>query len=229
METQATIRQNIENARKITDAYPNAEIMAVVKTRTVEEINFVIRECGIRLLGENRVQELLTHYDALDPSADIHMIGSLQKNKVKYIIDKVSMIESLDSVSLAAEIEKHAKKNGIVMPVLIEINIGKEESKGGILPEQLSDFCEQIKQYENIAPMGLMTIAPIQSEKENYHPYFAEMQNLLENIFRLHFPDVKNPKLSMGMSGSFEIALQNGSTTVRLGEGIFGKRAYPTK
>ena len=229
MEAFETIRQNIDRARKVVDAHENAEIMAVVKTRTVEEINFAIRECGVTLIGENRVQELLSHYEALDKSARIHLIGSLQKNKVKYIIDKVEMIESLDSLSLAAEIDRHAKKHGLVMPVLIEVNIGKEESKGGILPEELPAFCEDLRAFENIAPMGLMTIAPIQTEKEGYRPYFSEMQNLLKNEFSMHFPDVKNPKLSMGMSGSYEIALKYGATTVRLGEGLFGKRAYPAK
>ncbi len=229
METFETIKHNIENAKKILADYPNAEIMAVVKTRTAEEINFVMRECGITLLGENRVQELLSHYEAIDHSADIHLIGSLQKNKVKYIIDKVSMIESLDSLSLAAEIDRQAKKHNLTMPVLIEINIGKEESKGGILPEELSDFCEALREYENIAPQGLMTIAPRQEDKNGYHPYFAEMKKMLDTVFKSHFPNIKNPKLSMGMSGSYEIALQNGATTVRLGEGIFGKRAYPQK
>lgn len=229
METLEIIRQNIERARAVVDAHENAEIMAVVKTRTVEEINFAIRECGITLIGENRVQELLSHYEALDKSARIHLIGSLQKNKVKYIIDKVAMIESLDSVSLAAEIDRHAKKHGRIMPVLIEVNIGKEESKGGILPEELSAFCEELRAFPNIAPMGLMTIAPIQTAKDGYRPYFSEMQILLENVFSMHFPDVKNPKLSMGMSGSYEIALEYGATTVRLGESIFGKRSYPAK
>lgn len=229
MEAFETIKQNIDRARKIVDAHENAEIMAVVKTRTMEEINFAIRECGITLIGENRVQELLSHYEALDKSARIHLIGSLQKNKVKYIIDKVEMIESLDNVPLAAEIDRHAKKHGLIMPVLIEVNIGKEESKGGILPEELPDFCEKLRAFENIAPMGLMTIAPIQMEKEGYRPYFSEMQALLKNEFSMHFPDVKNPKLSMGMSGSYEIALEYGATTVRLGESIFGKRSYPTK
>lgn len=229
METLEIIRQNIERARAVVDAHENADIMAVVKTRTVEEINFAIRECGITLIGENRVQELLSHYEALDKSARIHLIGSLQKNKVKYIIDKVAMIESLDSVSLAAEIDRHAKKHGRIMPVLIEVNIGKEESKGGILPEELSAFCEELRAFPNIAPMGLMTIAPIQTAKDGYRPYFSEMQILLENVFSMHFPDVKNPKLSMGMSGSYEIALEYGATTVRLGESIFGKRSYPAK
>ena len=229
MESMESIRQNIDRAKAIVHAYENAEIMAVVKTRTAEEINFAIRECGITLIGENRVQELLSHYESLDKNARIHLIGTLQKNKVKYIIDKVAMIESLDSVSLAAEIDRHAKKHELVMPVLIEVNIGKEQSKGGILPEELGSFCESLKGFENIAPMGLMTIAPIQAEKDGYRPYFSEMQNLLKNVFSLHFPHVKNPKLSMGMSGSFEVALEYGSTTVRLGEGIFGKRSYPTK
>ena len=120
------IRENVSRIRENMKDYPNVSIMAVIKTRTPEEINFSIRECGVTLLGENRVQELLAHYDDLDHSAALHFIGSLQKNKVKYIIDKVDMIESLDSLSLAAEIDKQAKKAGVKMPVLIELNIGRE-------------------------------------------------------------------------------------------------------
>ncbi|MBQ8496201.1 MAG: YggS family pyridoxal phosphate-dependent enzyme [Clostridia bacterium] len=224
------IRENIARIREGMKAYPKTALMAVIKTRTAEEINFAIRECGITLVGENRVQELLVHYEEMDHSAKLHFIGTLQKNKVKYIIDKVDMIESLDSEGLAAEIDKRAAKIGKTMPVLIEINIGREESKSGIFPETLASFCEALKNYPNIAPQGLMTIAPICEDKNEYNRYFSEMNTLKDDIFRTYFPEVKEPILSMGMSGNFAQALENGSDIIRVGEGIFGKRnAFPIK
>lgn len=228
-EQALAIKENVARIRANMKDYPHADVMAVIKTRTPDEINFAVRECGITLLGENRVQELLAHYDDLDHTASLHFIGSLQKNKVKYIIDKVDMIESLDSVSLAAEIDKQAKKAGIKMPVLIEINIGREESKGGIFPEALEAFCESILSYENILPKGLMTIAPICENKDDYNEYFSEMKTLRDTVFAKKFSLEEEPLLSMGMSGSFHEALQNGSHIIRIGEGIFGKRGEPYK
>ncbi len=228
-EQALLMKENVRRIREEMKPYSAADIMAVIKTRTPEEINFAIRECGITLLGENRVQELLAHYDDLDHSASLHFIGSLQKNKVKYIIDKVDMIESLDSASLAAEIDKQAKKNSLKMPVLLEVNIGREESKGGIFPEELPMLCDAVRTYENLSPMGLMTIAPICENKSQYHTYFSEMQTLLRTVFAEKFPEVSSPILSMGMSGSFHEALTNGSNIIRIGEGIFGKRGDPYK
>ena len=223
------IRENVARIRENMKDYPHVHIMAVIKTRTPEEINFAVRECGITLLGENRVQELLAHYDDLDHSAKLHFIGSLQKNKVKYIIDKVDMIESLDSLSLAAEIDKQAKKAGVKMPVLIELNIGREESKGGIFPEELPALCDALRAYESIVPSGLMTIAPICENKDDYNGYFSEMKRLLDTVFKVKFPESQHPILSMGMSGRFHEALQNGTDIIRIGEGIFGKRGEPYK
>ncbi|MBO5046828.1 MAG: YggS family pyridoxal phosphate-dependent enzyme [Clostridia bacterium] len=228
-EKEFEIRENVARIRENMKDYPHVNIMAVIKTRTPEEINFAVRECGITLLGENRVQELLAHYDDLDHSAKLHFIGSLQKNKVKYIIDKVDMIESLDSLSLAAEIDKQAKKAGVKMPVLIELNIGREESKGGIFPEELPALCDALRAYESIVPSGLMTIAPICENKDDYNGYFSEMKRLLDTVFKVKFPESQHPILSMGMSGSFHEALQNGTDIIRIGEGIFGKRGEPYK
>jgi len=227
---QAEIRENIRNIRQSMSAYPNAELMAVIKTRTSEEINFAIRECGITLVGENRVQELLAHYEELDRSAKLHFIGTLQKNKVKYIIDKADMIESLDSEGLAQEIQRRAEKIGKIMPVLIEVNIGREEAKSGIFPEALEAFCLALTQCPNLSVQGLMTIAPICEDKNDYNRYFSEMVRLKNELFPKYFPETESPILSMGMSGSFHQALENGSDIVRIGEGIFGKRnAYPAK
>ena len=133
-ENLLSIKENIEKIRSDAAPFPGVQLMAVVKTRTPEEIRYAVRRCGVTLIGENRVQELLAHYESAE-GAKIHFIGTLQKNKVKYIIDKVSMIESLDSEELAAQIDRHAAKLGLRMPVLIEINIGREPSKSGIAPE----------------------------------------------------------------------------------------------
>ena len=221
---QAEIRENIARIRRDMSAYPNTKLMAVIKTRTAEEINFAIRECGVTLVGENRVQELLARYEELDRSAEIHFIGTLQKNKVKYIIDKVDMIESLDSEGLAEEIQKRAAKIGKSMPVLIEVNIGREEAKSGIFPEELENFCIALKNCPNLSVRGLMTIAPNCEDKNEYHRYFSEMNLLKDQIFPKYFPETESPILSMGMSGSFFQALENGSDIIRIGEGIFGKR-----
>lgn len=221
---QAEIRENIARIRQDMSAYPNTKLMAVIKTRTAEEINFAIRECGVTLVGENRVQELLARYEELDRSAEIHFIGTLQKNKVKYIIDKVDMIESLDSEGLAEEIQKRAAKIGKSMPVLIEVNIGREEAKSGIFPEELENFCVALKNCPNLSVRGLMTIAPNCEDKNEYHRYFSEMNLLKNQIFPKYFPETESPILSMGMSGSFFQALENGSDIIRIGEGIFGKR-----
>ena len=221
---QAEIRENIARIRRDMSAYPNTKLMAVIKTRTAEEINFAIRECGVTLVGENRVQELLARYEELDRSAEIHFIGTLQKNKVKYIIDKVDMIESLDSEGLAEEIQKRAAKIGKSMPVLIEVNIGREEAKSGIFPEELENFCVALKNCPNLSVRGLMTIAPNCEDKNEYHRYFSEMNLLKNQIFPKYFPETESPILSMGLSGSFFQALENGSDIIRIGEGIFGKR-----
>ena len=227
---QSEIRENITRIRKDMSAYPNTQLMAVIKTRTAEEINFAIRECGITLVGENRVQELLSHYEEIDKTAELHFIGTLQKNKVKYIIDKVDMIESLDSESLAEEIQKRAAKIGKCMPVLIEVNIGREEAKSGIFPEDLENFCLALKNCPNLSVRGLMTIAPNCEDKNEYHRYFSEMNLLKDRVFQKYFPETEAPILSMGMSGSFFQALENGSDIIRIGEGIFGKRnALPKK
>ena len=149
--------------------------------------------------------------------------------KVKYIIDKVDMIESLSSLSLAKEIDKRAKKCGVTMPVLVEVNIGREEQKDGVLPEQLSDFLASLKEFTNVSPKGLMTIAPVMENEKDYAPYFDEMVELRDTIFKAYFPDIAHPLLSMGMSGNFSEALSHGSDFVRIGTGIFGPRHYPTK
>lgn len=221
------IRKNIAEIQEKMSAYEGASLMAAIKTRSDEEVR-VAYECGVRYFGENRVQELLSHYECVRslPGAKLHMIGTLQKNKVKYIIDKVDMIESLDSVGLAEEINKRAQKCGVKMPVLIEINIGREEQKGGVMPEELAGFLAETARFENVLPKGLMTIAPV---SESYGEYFAEMVRLRDEVFAPAVKCTEAPILSMGMSGNFLEALRFGSNFVRIGTGIFGPRAYVTK
>ncbi len=223
------IEKNIADIREKMKPYPNAHLMAAIKTRSDEEVRKAY-DCGVRYFGENRVQELLAHYECVRslPNAKLHMIGTLQTNKVKYIIDKVDMIESLSSISLAKEIDKRAAKCGVKMPVLIEINIGKEEQKDGIMPEELGAFLDALSEYQNVLPQGLMTIAPVMENPEGYAPYFAEMNRLACEVFAPR-TGVEKPLLSMGMSANFHEALKFGSDFVRIGTGIFGPRHYPTK
>ena len=229
-ENFGIIEKNIADIFEKMKPYPNARLMAAINPRRDEEVRKAY-DCGVRYFGENRVQELLSHYECIKSleGARLHMIGTLQTNKVKYIIDKVDMIESLSSLSLAKEIEKRAAKSGVEMPVLIEVNIGREAQKDGVMPEELSDFLASLKEFTRVKPKGLMTIAPVMENEKDYAPYFEEMVRLRDSVFKKHFPDIAHPLLSMGMSTSFSEALSHGSDFVRIGTGIFGPRHYPTK
>ncbi len=226
-ENLGLIEKNIAEIQKNMSAYPDAHLMAAIKTRSDDE---VVRayECGVRYFGENRVQELLAHYECVRKleGAHLHMIGTLQTNKVKYIIDKVDMIESLCGLGLAREIDKRAAKCGRKMPVLVEVNIGREPQKGGVLPEDLPAFLRELSAFPNVLPQGLMTIAPVCEKSEDYAPYFREMVRLRDEVFAPLFPAVEKPLLSMGMSGNYAEALRHGTDFVRIGTGIFGARNY---
>ena len=215
------------------------KLLAVTKTVPVEVINYAIDELGIDAIGENRVQELLDKYDKLhspkDKKLEIHLIGSLQTNKVKYIIDKVDMIESVDSPKLAAEIDRQAKKAGRVMDILLEVNIGREPQKGGIFPEQLYELISSIAGFDSLRLRGLMTIAPKSDEKSDYEKYFSETfrffidisEKISHNIIMGQIDLSHFDTLSMGMSGSWREAVYAGSNEIRIGSGIFGERSYP--
>lgn len=180
--------------------------------------------CGLKVYGENRVQEFLKKYQELaDLSIDWHFIGRLQSNKVKYIIDKVSLIHSLDRDSLLEEVSKRAQKVGKVQDVLIEVNVGGEETKGGVEPSALKNFFERCLNAENIKVVGLMCIPPYREDPQEVRPFFALLRRLrdqLEEEFR-----VRLPHLSMGMSHDFEIAIEEGATIVRIGTLLFGERS----
>lgn len=214
------IKENYEKiSNEISSMNKDASLLCATKTQTVEDINYLI-SLGCKIIGENRVNELLEKYDSYDKRAELHFIGTLQTNKVKYIIDKVSLIHSVDSVSLLNEINKRAEKIGKVMDILLEVNSGREENKGGFLPEDVCDFYEKAKAYPNIRVRGLMTMAPRCEAREEYLKYFT----LTKEIFDKLFKDDKNAILSMGMSESYKYAIEAGATLVRVGSGIFGKR-----
>ncbi|MEG0641478.1 MAG: YggS family pyridoxal phosphate-dependent enzyme [Clostridium sp.] len=195
-------------------------LIAVSKTKPIEMIRLA-NSLGVNTFGENKVQEVVDKYDNIG-SVNWHFIGTLQKNKVKYIVDKVCLIHSLDSISLAEEINKRAKNKGIVARVLIQINIGKEESKSGIYKEELYNFIEDIKGFENIKVCGLMTIPP----KDESRKYFKDMKMLFDSLKIVENSNLKMEYLSMGMTGDYEIAIEEGANMVRVGTGIFGDRDY---
>lgn len=196
-------------------------IMAVTKTVAPEAVNHAV-SLGIDLLGENRVQEYQSKKDFYDKSAEVQFIGHLQTNKVKYIINSVSMIQSVDSVKLAAEINRLAKANDRVMDVLCEVNIGGEESKSGVSPDALYGLLEEISEMPNIRVKGLMTIPP-PSESD---VFLGRMQELFRNAAYRNIGGVDMDVLSMGMTHDYAEAVKYGSTLVRIGTGLFGERIY---
>jgi len=221
--TAENIAENVKKIKAASDRY-GALLCGAVKTRTDDEITAAIKLGGLCAVGENRVQELISHYGAVKAAgAELHFIGHLQKNKVKYIADKVDLIESLDSEPLAAEIEKYAARIGKTIDCLIEVNIGREMQKSGIMPNELESFISSLEQFSHINVRGLMTVAPKCEDEQGYDVYFSEMAELFSRFKKIR-PDVREPILSMGMSGNYERALLFGSTEIRVGTGIFGER-----
>ena len=197
-------------------------LLAATKYASVEQIN-ALPALGVYDIGENRVQALLEKWDALDKqNLRVHFIGSLQKNKVKYIADKVCMIHSLDSIELAREIDKQCKKHGKVMDVLLEINCANEESKGGVAPEDAEELCLALAQFESIRLRGFMTMAPKCPEKAQYYKYFSETFDQCLDIWTKKLHNIGIPMImSMGMSDSYDVAIACSSTLVRVGSGLF--------
>ena len=222
LENLKEIRYNISEAKaKYRSENDEVRIMAVTKTVPPEKINFAVSQ-GVTLLGENRVQEYLSKKDSYDSSAEVHMIGHLQTNKVKYIISEVSMIQSVDSLRLAEEINKLAIKNGRVMDVLLEVNIGEEASKSGVDSSGVFELAEQIQALDNVRIRGLMAIPPIGAGEA----VFARMHELFTDLKERKLENVSADVLSMGMSGDYELAVKHGSTLVRIGTKLFGARKY---
>lgn len=219
----ARIKAQISSAEKSVGREGEVMLLAAVKYAEAEEIDKLI-ELGVTDIGENRVQQLLEHYEKINKEkVNIHFIGTLQTNKVKYIIDKVSMIHSLDSLKLAAEIDKQAKKRGVVMDVLVEINSGEEENKSGILPADAEAFCMELGQFSGINLRGFMTMAPKCDKKEDYLKYFKQTYAQVIDIWTKKLHNIDRPIISMGMSDSFHEAIISGSDIVRIGRGLFVK------
>lgn len=241
LENIVSVKKKIDEAALIGGRNgKDVTLLAATKTVDAETINFAI-DNGINCIGENRVQELLEKYDAINKeNVDIHFIGRLQTNKVKYIADKVSMIHSVDSVKLAAEINKQCAKIGKIMNVLVEVNIGEEESKGGISPDELENFLVEISVFKNIKIVGLMCIPPKceigdfnnencengENTKKSYknQAFFKKIMKLFLDISGKKLDNIYMQVLSMGMSDDYEQAVIEGSTIVRIGRGLFGSR-----
>ena len=227
------IKKNLEKVNaQIEDAAQKAgrsgdeiTLVAVSKTRTPEEINTAI-DAGATDIGENKVQEIMDKYDAVKP-VKWHMIGHLQTNKVKYIIDKVDMIHSVDSIKLAKEIDKRAKAAGKVMDILVQINPAEEESKFGVTIDGAGDLVREILDTcENIRIRGLMSVAPIAEDPRDVKPYFDGVKAKYDELAGIDDPKLDFKYLSMGMSHDFEVAIEAGSNLVRVGSAIFGERDY---
>ena len=201
------------------------KLVAVTKTIDTDRINEVI-DLGISDIGENKVQEVTNKYDSIKKGVKWHLIGHLQSNKVKYIIDKVDLIHSVDSLGLAEEINLRAGKIDRIMDILIQVNPADEESKFGIAYEETESFVAKVAELPNIRVRGLMTIAPFDEDLEKVRPYFRMMKVKFDALKSMKIENVSMDFLSMGMTGDYMVALEEGANIVRIGTGIFGKRDY---
>lgn len=216
-----------ELGERINKAASGREITVVAATKTVdaETINYAACNMGLRNIGENRVQELLAKYQSLDREhLNIHFIGRLQTNKVKYIVDKVCLIHSVDSQSLAREIDKQARKHSLKMRVLIEINVASESSKGGVAPEDAEALAEEISKLENVSLVGVMAIPPKNCERQRQRELFTIARETLDKLSAAGYIDTDRPILSMGMSDDLECAIECGANMIRPGRALFGER-----
>lgn len=227
MDIPCKIEKVIKNIHNTASAYTepkrDVKLIAVTKTRGVNIIQEAV-DYGLRDFGENRVQEILEKYPYFSQDIRWHLIGHLQTNKVKYIIDKVYMIHSLDSIRLAEEIQRRAKKIDRVIPCLIQLNIADEDTKFGLSKEEAEDFLREMQSFPNIEINGLMTIGPHVDDTEKIRGVFRELRQLRDYLATLALPGVKMRELSMGMSNDYIVAVQEGATMVRVGTDIFGVR-----
>lgn len=225
-ENLAQVQKNIEESCGNVNRDPGeVTLIAVSKTKPVEMLREAY-DAGARVFGENKVQEIVDKYDHMPSDVKWHMIGHLQRNKVKYIVDKVAMIHSVDSFRLAETIEKEAAKKNVIVPILIEVNVAQEESKYGLKPEEVLPFIEEIADFSHIQIKGLMTIAPYVENAEENREIFRELKKLSVDIAAKNINNVTMSVLSMGMTGDYMVAVQEGATMVRVGTGIFGARNY---
>ena len=227
------LAENLKDVeRKICEACKRANrnredvtLIAVSKTKPVSMLNEVYHE-GIRCFGENKVQELTEKYDQLPEDTRWHLIGHLQRNKVKYIVDKVELIHSVDSFRLAETIEQEAMKKNVIANILIEVNVAEEESKFGVKVDEVVPLIQEIAKFPHIRIKGLMTIAPYVENPEENRTVFASLKKLSVDIASKNIDNVSVEILSMGMTNDYQVAIEEGATMVRVGTGIFGERNY---
>ena len=229
-ENIQVIKENIKlSSEKSNRNLDDITLLGVTKTVESDAICEAIN-CGITDIGENKPQELSRKYDIIGDKVRWHLIGTLQTNKVKYIIDKVYMIHSLDREGLCEEIQKRAEKIDRTIDCLVQVNISKEDSKHGLYEEDVIDFIKNVSsKYTNINIKGLMTMAPFTEDEDEVRNVFKSLKNLSLNIDKLNIPNVSMEYLSMGMSNDYKIAIEEGSTIVRVGTSIFGQRNYNNK
>jgi len=197
------------------------KLVAVTKTATIEQIKEAI-SAGVKIIGENKVQEAKEKYQILTGNTEWHLVGHLQTNKVKYAVEIFDLIHSVDSIKLAKEIDKRSLQFGMMTNVLVEVNVSEEETKYGIKPEEVEPFLKEISGFSRIKVRGLMTIAPISEDQEEVRPYFRKLRELSKEIKSKNIKNVKMDCLSMGMTEDFEVAIEEGANMVRIGRGIFG-------
>lgn len=221
-----SIKQNIQKIKEESNRQEEVNLMAVTKTVDVDKVLEAI-DAGITDIGENKPQELARKYEVIGDKVRYHLIGTLQTNKVKYIIDKAYMIHSLDRIALCEEIQKRAEKIDKVINCLVQVNISKEESKHGLEEEKVIDFVKQVSSnYKNIHIKGLMTMAPFIDNEKEIRKVFKGLKDLSLEIKELNLPNVEMDTLSMGMSHDYKIAIEEGATIIRVGTSIFGERNY---
>ena len=216
------IRQTLRDEAE-QGGYPAPRIITVTKTHPAEMI-LPLAQMGQTEIGENRVQEVVEKLPALEEKFRIHLIGRLQSNKVKYIIEHVCLIQSLDRLSLAEEIDRQAQKHGVVMPVLVQISPVREPQKGGLPPEEAVDFLKQASKLPGLQIQGLMAVMPKSDDEKMLSDLFADMRTLFERLRSEAIDHVQMDELSMGMSGDYRLAARHGATMVRIGSGLFGPR-----
>ena len=225
-ENLKIVEENIVQACERAGRDPKeVTLIAVSKTKPNEMIEEAI-DYGMKDFGENKVQEMVEKMDTISEKINWHLIGHLQRNKVKYIVDRVCLIHSVDSLRLAEQINEEAKKKDVVCNILIEVNIANEESKFGVSREELKSLLGEIKKLTNVQVKGLMTIAPFVEDPEDNRKYFREMHKLFIDMSHEIADNIKMEILSMGMTGDYQVAIEEGATMVRVGTGIFGERNY---
>ncbi|MBQ3814977.1 MAG: YggS family pyridoxal phosphate-dependent enzyme [Clostridia bacterium] len=219
--------ENIEAARLRRGTGIPVTLLAATKTVPEEEVAYLVRECGLRLCGENHAQEFAAKFDGVTAAgARMDFIGHLQTNKVRIVAGRAGLIHSVDSVRLAAEIDSRCRKLGVTQDILVEINIGEEESKTGVEPDRFDDFLAEIEPFSAIRAVGIMTMAPKCEKLEDFRAYFRKSYQFYLDFSAKKLHNIREPVLSMGMSDSYECAIEEGATLVRVGSAIFGARHY---